>query len=555
MKLSIFCGVRSAKTFQHSAQPRRFLSDRCSTASEMEFGSSLPGEQNSPDDAPLSVLNDGIKRVNGTAKEETTRSVADEKGTRGPHILMVFIPSPGHAPMFVQLLYLLRHHRNVKVTVVSGGPVLAEIVKLHERGDFNDLDMHFESLFGPPPLYTKDPKFPVQAALASAQMETEFQGVKNRLIEDKDSVGAPTSLISDHLLWWTKDTAKELGIPWYTLSTAPTWFTLYEFEIVLRRGRDLDLNDLAQKFEKVNVSGIVDGRVDDIPQRFLEFPEFYANLTHYSLRATGLLINSAFEVEGSAGSLATIIQLVDQRKKTDPGTPLEDTKVLPIGPMLQMSGFGELSKLNYEPNEALQWLDTQEPGTVLYVALVSFGDVLKDVIPQLASGLEESGVPFLWIFKGQTIEHLLPEGFRERIQGRGFIETGSTSQASILLHPATGGFLTDCSWIAMLESLCAGVPMITWPLSVEQPMNARFATDIQKVGVLVRDGPTEDYSTTVTKEDVSGAVKRLMVSEDPEVKELKRNTLELKQLLSQTAGEGGSSYVTLRNFITDLLTM
>ncbi|KAL2608777.1 hypothetical protein R1flu_027350 [Riccia fluitans] len=478
--------------------------------------------------------------------------MANESGPRGPHVLLVTIPAPGHTAPFIELLYILRHHRNVTVTVVSGGPILAEIAKLHERGDFNDLDMNFESIFGPPPLYPQDPKFPIRAALASAHMETEFQGLKKRLIEKKGSVGAPTSLVADLFLWWTKDTADELGIPWYTVSTLPTWFTLCGFEFESLRAQDLHPIHSAQKFEKVVIPGLF-GYVYDIPHECLEFPEFYANVTHHSLRATGLLFNSAFELEGT-GSLEAVIQLVEQRKKSDPGKPLENTKVIPIGPLAQISGFGKWSTHTDEPNEAVKWLDTQEEGSVLYIAFGSMGNVIAEVIPRLALGLEESGVPFLWVLKTPTdkkIEDLLPEGFQARTQGRGFIETGWAPQPRILSHPATGGFLSHCGWNSTLESLCAGVPMITWPLSADQPLNARYVTDIQKVGVPVRDGPPEDYSTTVTKGDVSRAAQRLLVS--VEAKEIKKRSLELKQRLSQTVSEGGSSYKGLDYFISELL--
>ncbi|KAL2609395.1 hypothetical protein R1flu_027968 [Riccia fluitans] len=443
------------------------------------------------------------------AVQRNSQTMTKEKEPGGPHILMVIIPASGHAALFIQFLYLLRHHRNVTVTVVCGGPMIAEIAKLHKRGDFNDLHMHFESIFGPPPRHSDDPEVAVQAALASAQMESEFQAVKRRLIEEKGTVGAPTSLISDLLLWWTKGTADELGIPWYSVSTSPTWFMLYEFE----------------------------------PQ--------YA-----SLRATGLLVNSAFEAEGTTGSLEALVHLVEQRKKSDPGKPFENTQVIPIGPMAQISGFGVLSTLEDKPSESLKSLDRRDEGSVLYIAFGSECNLTADETFQLASGLEESGVPFLWVLKppsGQTIKDLLPEGFQARTQGRGFIETGWAPQARILLHPATGGFLTHCGWNSTLESLCAGVPMITWPISADQPMNARFVTDIQKVGVPVRDGPPEEYFNKVTKEDVTSAVRRLMVSD--EAKEIKRNSLEMKRLLSQTVGEGGSSYVMQRNFINDLLTV
>ncbi|KAL3699311.1 hypothetical protein R1sor_017333 [Riccia sorocarpa] len=479
--------------------------------------------------------------------------MADETGSRRPHILIVTVATPGHFAPIVQLLYHLRHQGNVTVTVVGGGPLLDQLSKLHEKGEFNDLDMHFESIFGPPPPYP-DPKFPVRAATASAQWEVEFQGLKKRLIEEKGSPSAPTALIADLFFWWTKEIADELEIPWYPFSTPSTWFTLSALECTTLQRRELHPVHSAQKHEKLDLPGLF-GYVYDLCAEVIEWPEFYANVAHHSLRATGILFNSSFELEGAAGSLSAVVQLIEQRKASEPGKPLENTKVIPIGPLLNISGSGE-SPTEDEKDEALKWLDTQEKGSVLYIAFGSMGNVITDAVVNLALGLEESGVPFLWVVKappGQTAEDILPEGFQARIQGRGFIETGWASQSRILFHPATGGFLSHCGWNSTLESLSAGVPMLTWPLSADQMQNARFLADVEKLGLPIGEGPPEEYFTTVKKEDITRAVKRLMISE--EGKEIRKNSLRKKEVISETVGEGGSTYVALRELFNELLTV
>nr|QMU23735.1 UDP-glycosyltransferase 4 [Plagiochasma appendiculatum] len=476
-----------------------------------------------------------------------------ENGARRPHMLMVTVPFPGHCAPFVQLLYQLRHHKDVTVTILGHAARLAEIAKLQERGDFKGLEVHFETVFGDPPPYPADPVFPLRAAVCSAHMEIEFQSVKKRLVQGKNSPGAPTSMIVDMFLWWTKDIADEMGVPWYPFYSTSAWFSLCAIDGPLLHERQLHPTHSEKRAERLDIPGIDFAYVCDVPHEVLEFDEFYANVSHRTLRATGILSNSAFELEGSAGTTKAIISLVERRKKSDPGKLLEDTKVITVGPMAQIPGFGELTFSGDDPSDSLKWLNTQADGSVLYIAFGSVGNVIADRIPQLALSLEESGVPFLWVLKappGKTIDQVLPEGFIERVGGRGFVETGWAAQTRILLHPATGGFLTHCGWNSTLESLCAGVPMITWPLSADQPMNARYVTDVKKVGVPVQDQIVSEYSE-VSKEDIVKAVRRLMVSD--EGKEIKRRSLELRKLLSHSVGEGGSSYKALRYFINDLL--
>lgn len=59
------------------------------------------------------------------------------------------------------------------------------------------------------------------------------------------------------------------------------------------------------------------------------------------------------------------------------------------------------------------------------------------------------------------------------MKGYAFIYSGWAPQQEILKHPATGGFMSHCGWNSTLESMVAGVPMLTWPLGAEQRVNAR----------------------------------------------------------------------------------
>ena len=95
---------------------------------------------------------------------------------------------------------------------------------------------------------------------------------------------------------------------------------------------------------------------------------------------------------------------------------------------------------------------------------------------------------------------------------------GWAPQLLILEHVAIKGFMTHCGWNSTLESVCAGVPMITWPLSAEQFSNEKLITDVLKIGVQVGSREwlswNSEWKELVGREKVESAVKKLMVESE-----------------------------------------
>ncbi|KAK4759904.1 hypothetical protein SAY87_023035 [Trapa incisa] len=46
----------------------------------------------------------------------------------------------------------------------------------------------------------------------------------------------------------------------------------------------------------------------------------------------------------------------------------------------------------------------------------------------------------------------------------------------------------ECGWNSVLESICAGVPILAWPMMAEQPLNAKMVEEELKMGLRI-DGP------------------------------------------------------------------
>ncbi|KAM3745335.1 hypothetical protein ACB098_06G118500 [Castanea mollissima] len=138
----------------------------------------------------------------------------------------------------------------------------------------------------------------------------------------------------------------------------------------------------------------------------------------------------------------------------------------------------------------IEWLGRFEAGSVIYCAFGSECFLNKDQFQELVLGLELSGWPFLAALKppcgADSIEEAFPEGFEDRVQGRGMVHGG---------------------WF----------------------FNARMMSNILKVGVEVEKGEEDGL---FTKESVCKAVKIVMEVDSEVGREVRANHAKLRELLS-----------------------
>uniref|UniRef100_A0A2N9GNP8 Glycosyltransferase n=1 Tax=Fagus sylvatica TaxID=28930 RepID=A0A2N9GNP8_FAGSY len=209
--------------------------------------------------------------------------------------------------------------------------------------------------------------------------------------------------------------------------------------------------------------------------------------------------------------------------------------------------------------QCLKWLDSKEPSSVLYACLGSMCNLIPSQLIELGLALEESKRAFIWVIKEGLMEKwIAEEGFEERIKGRGLIIRGWAPQVLILSHPAIGGFLTHCGWNSTLEGICAGIPMVTWPLFADQFLNEKLVVQVQKIGVSigvedpVQWGEEEKIGVYVKKEDVRMAIDMLM-DEGEEREARQKRATELSQMAKKALEEGGSSDLDIKLLIQDIL--
>ncbi|XP_022147300.1 UDP-glycosyltransferase 91C1 [Momordica charantia] len=195
--------------------------------------------------------------------------------------------------------------------------------------------------------------------------------------------------------------------------------------------------------------------------------------------------------------------------------------VIPVGflPPL-MEDTEELS------GDIREWLDKQSSNSVLYVAFGTEATLSQDDVTELAFGLEQSGIPFLWILRTshRSESGMLPAGFKERVGGRGMVHEGWVPQVKILSHDSVGGCLSHCGWNSIIEGLGFGRVMILFPVVNDQGLNARLLEE-KKVGIEIerneRDG-------SFRRESVAESVRSAMAASSGEL--LREKAMEMKGL-------------------------
>lgn len=185
---------------------------------------------------------------------------------------------------------------------------------------------------------------------------------------------------------------------------------------------------------------------------------------------------------------------------------------------------------------AIQWLDKQPNGSVIYVALGSEAPITTNHVRELALGLELSGVRFLWALRppsgiNSQTGTFLPSGFESRVATRGIVCTEWVPQVRVLAHGAIGAFLTHCGWGSTVESFCFGHPLVMLPFVADQGLIAQ-AMAARGIGVEV----ARNYDDgSFYRDDVAAAVRRVMVEEEGKV--LARKAKEVHSILGDRARE------------------
>ncbi|CAH2065165.1 unnamed protein product [Thlaspi arvense] len=450
-----------------------------------------------------------MKEVRDREKE---RDQTMEKRIEKRRIVLLPIPVQGHITPMIQLGQGL-NTKGFLITVAHG-----EINQVNHLPGFQFLTIP-ESL----PMSQIKTLGPVEFLIKlNKTSEASFKNCIAQLLLQQDNDIA--CIIYDELMYFSEAVAKEFKIPSVIFTTASATNQVCGC-VLSKLNADKFLIDIEDpEVQDKVVENLLQLRYKDLPtsgmgtlDRYLEIcKEVFNRRT-----ASGVIINTSSCLESS--SLSWLQQEL--------GVP-----VYPLGP-LHITSSANCSLLE-EDKSCIEWLNKQEPRSVIYIGLGSKAKMESKEVLEMAWGLFDSNQPFLWV-----IIESLPEEVSKIVSEKGYIVKWAP-QSEVLAHPAVGGFWSHCGWNSTLESIAEGVPMICRPFTGEQKLNAKYIESVWRTGIKL-EGEVE-------RGGVERAVKRLLV--DEEGAGMRERTLVLKEKLKASVRRGGSSYNALDELVKYLNT-
>ncbi|PIN14013.1 UDP-glucuronosyl and UDP-glucosyl transferase [Handroanthus impetiginosus] len=176
-----------------------------------------------------------------------------------------------------------------------------------------------------------------------------------------------------------------------------------------------------------------------------------------------------------------------------------------------------------EPTDELEgkwgnWLDQFEAKSVIFCSFGSETFLNDDQIKELALGLELTNLPFFLVLNfpkdkdaSTELKRALPEGFLERVKGKGVISSGWVQQQQILAHKSVGCYLCHGGFSSVIEGLVNDCQLVMLPLKGDQFLNCKLVSGDLRAGVEVN---RRDEDGHFGKWDIKSAIKSVMVEVD-----------------------------------------
>ncbi|KAK7281794.1 hypothetical protein RIF29_10074 [Crotalaria pallida] len=409
------------------------------------------------------------------------------------HILAIPFPAQGHMIPFLDLINnLATSHSNLSISITitilttpHNLPYLTNLLSSHPSS-ITPVLLPFPSHPSIPPAIENTIHLPHSMRPFILALSRLHQPLLHWF---HSHPAPPRLIISDIFCGWTHHLASQLNIKSlvFSPSSAFALSTMYFlWKDMPMRNNVNDENEVvlyhrlpnSPRYPWCQVSPLFRSYVgDDDPDSVLLKDSFLGNIQSW-----GLVVNTFSELEKP---------YLDYLR-----TELGHDRVWAVGPLLphpddsstatkQRGGSSSVSV-----NDVVSWLDQRQKDKVVYVCFGSQTVLSNDQTVAIASGLEKSGVHFIWCMKGieDNERDSCLSGLEDRTAGRGLVIKGWAPQVMILRHKAVGAFLTHCGWNSVLESVVGGVSLLAWPMTADQFVNATLLVEELKVAKKVCEG-------------------------------------------------------------------
>ncbi|XP_073128059.1 7-deoxyloganetic acid glucosyl transferase-like [Henckelia pumila] len=456
-----------------------------------------------------------------------------------PHVLIFPLPAQGHINSMLDLAQLLclshfhvtfivsefDHQRLLKAAAFAGYPGFRfQTIPDHDHPRAGDRRMD---------VFASAVKF-MGSCFKKMMLEKDVFASSERR--------AVTCVIADGMFGFAADFAEETGIPliyFRTISACAFWVYFCADRLIQANEMPFQGNGRDELVKSVpGMEGFLRCRdlpsfcrVDDTNDRLLRE---ISNLTKQStVRANAVVMNTFEDLEQPV--LSNISKHMPRLYTIGPGK-------MHLKSRLNVDASIPCTSLWAEDRNCIDWLNAQEPKSVIYVSFGSITTVTREQLLEFWHGLVNSQQKFLWVMRPDSITGggdcgRVPVELDKGTKENGYMVEWAP-QEEVLNHPAVGGFLTHSGWNSTLESIVAGVPMICWPYFGDQMINSRFVSEVWKIGLDIKD--------TCDRVVIENAVRELMEVRNDEFLE---RANRLAKMAKMATSEGGSSHCNLNGLV------
>lgn len=341
-----------------------------------------------------------------------------------------------------------------------------------------------------------------------------------------------TFLVYGFLLPWAATVARDHGIPSAFLSTqSATVLAIYHRFLKTHDGL---LETEPGSFSNISLElpGLQPLKYEDLPSILLP------NNPHVAVLPTLQEHIRNLEQDPKACVLLNTFDALEEEVIKVLGDYIN--VVVAIGPLMQLDSSISCD-LFEKSKDYLPWLSSKPEGSVIYVSFGSLAVLQKKQVVEIYQGLIETRCPFLWVIRSMESEE---EEMMKNLSEKEGLIVPWCSQVEVLCHGAVGCFLTHCGWNSTVESLVAGVPVVSVPQFSDQTTNSKM---VETLGTGVRARGNEEG--VVEREEIKKCLETVMGSGEKRV-EMRRKAETWKRLAVESMNDHGK--FNLKNFVESL---